>query len=107
MASVPDSKIPDLSSDMIKDATNSQSDPATKEALAKVKCLFFDVFGTCVDWRKSITDVMYNAAHQSLNSAEMSLSSRIRVKASNMVCLSALLLELQSNLVRRTKNGAS
>lgn len=94
MASVPDSHIPDLSSDMIKDATNSLSDPSTQEAVAKVKCLFFDVFGTCVNWRKSVTDVMYEAAHASLNSAVMSLSSRIRVKASDMVCLGGLLLAM-------------
>jgi len=25
------------------------------------KALFFDVFGTCVDWRKSVTDALYEA----------------------------------------------
>lgn len=26
------------------------------------KALFFDVFGTCVDWRKTVTDALYHTA---------------------------------------------
>ncbi|KAF2724353.1 haloacid dehalogenase [Polychaeton citri CBS 116435] len=48
------------------------------------KCLFFDVFGTCVDWRKTVTDKLYNESSNVLNSPESSISSRIRMRASTM-----------------------
>jgi hypothetical protein len=33
--------------------------------MIKIRALLFDVFGTCVDWRKSVTDALYNAAQAS------------------------------------------
>ena len=29
-----------------------------------LKALFFDVFGTCVDWRKTVTEALIDAAKQ-------------------------------------------
>ncbi|KAF2495706.1 haloacid dehalogenase [Lophium mytilinum] len=48
------------------------------------KALFFDVFGTCVDWRTTVTDALELGSHRALDSAEKSLSSAVRLKASNM-----------------------
>ncbi|KAF2173975.1 hypothetical protein M409DRAFT_62170 [Zasmidium cellare ATCC 36951] len=48
------------------------------------KALFFDVFGTCVDWRKTVTNALWNAAKEALDSPSASLSSQVRSKASNM-----------------------
>ncbi|CAK4024776.1 haloacid dehalogenase, type II [Lecanosticta acicola] len=48
------------------------------------KALFFDVFGTCVDWRTTVTDALWSAAREALSSPAASLSSRIRIKASDM-----------------------
>jgi len=48
------------------------------------RCLFFDVFGTCVDWRKTVTDTLWNAARESLNSPTSSLATRVRVTATDM-----------------------
>ncbi|KAH9845798.1 exonuclease V-like [Teratosphaeria destructans] len=48
------------------------------------RCLFFDVFGTCVDWRKTITQALWDEARNALNSPASSLASRIRIKASDM-----------------------
>lgn len=52
--------------------------------LQDVKAFYFDVFGTCVDWRRSVTDCLWNMARESLNSASMSLSTRIRIIATDM-----------------------
>jgi FMN phosphatase YigB (HAD superfamily) len=30
----------------------------------ELKALFFDVFGTCVDWRKTVTEALIDAAKQ-------------------------------------------
>ena len=49
------------------------------------QCLFFDVFGTCVDWRKTVTDALWNEARAALNSPTSSIASRIRLAASEMV----------------------
>lgn len=49
------------------------------------KALFFDVFGTCVDWRKSVTDELWNACREALNSPTSSIATRIRVVATDMV----------------------
>lgn len=51
----------------------------------KPKALFFDVFGTCVDWRKTVTDTLWNAARESLNAPTSSIATRIRMIASDMV----------------------
>lgn len=32
--------------------------------LNELKALFFDIFGTCVDWRKTGTEALINAAKQ-------------------------------------------
>ncbi|TKA64622.1 hypothetical protein B0A55_09566 [Friedmanniomyces simplex] len=48
------------------------------------RCLFFDVFGTCVDWRKTVTDELWAQAREALNSPSSSLASRIRFMASDM-----------------------
>ena len=32
--------------------------------LIHLKALFFDVFGTCVDWRKTVTEALIDAAKQ-------------------------------------------
>jgi len=31
---------------------------------SELKALFFDVFGTCVDWRKTVTETLIDAAKQ-------------------------------------------
>ena len=49
------------------------------------RCLFFDVFGTCVDWRKTVTDELWAQAREALNSPSSSIASRIRFLASDMV----------------------
>ncbi|KAF1940744.1 haloacid dehalogenase [Clathrospora elynae] len=46
--------------------------------------LFFDVFGTCVNWRKSVVHALHTHAHTALNSATASLASRVRLQASDM-----------------------
>ncbi|KAF2819478.1 haloacid dehalogenase [Ophiobolus disseminans] len=46
--------------------------------------LFFDVFGTCVNWRKSVVSALLAQSHAVLNSATASLASRVRIQASDM-----------------------
>ncbi|KAL7770893.1 hypothetical protein CFE70_000832 [Pyrenophora teres f. teres 0-1] len=48
------------------------------------RALLFDVFGTCVNWRKSVTSALQALAHASLNSATASLASTLRLRASSM-----------------------
>lgn len=48
------------------------------------RVLFFDVFGTCVDWRSTVVDALQRQAHATLNSAAASLASRVRRQASDM-----------------------
>ncbi|KXT04097.1 hypothetical protein AC578_4912 [Pseudocercospora eumusae] len=48
------------------------------------KALFFDVFGTCVDWRKTVTDALYNRAQEALKSSASSLSGQALTKATDM-----------------------
>ena len=48
------------------------------------RALLFDVFGTCVDWRKTVVSALQSLAHQSLNSATASLASKLRLRASTM-----------------------
>nr|POF04702.1 (s)-2-haloacid dehalogenase 1 [Quercus suber] len=52
-----------------------------------VKTLFFDVFGTCVDWRTTVTDELYESAQAAANSDSSSIDDDARSKASQMVCL--------------------
>jgi 2-haloacid dehalogenase len=48
------------------------------------RALLFDVFGTCVDWRSSVTNVLNDAAHKTLNSSTASIPTLVRMKASGM-----------------------
>jgi 2-haloacid dehalogenase len=48
------------------------------------RALLFDVFGTCVDWRTTVTEELDAASHAALNSATASLASRVRLRASDM-----------------------
>jgi 2-haloacid dehalogenase len=65
------------------------------------RALLFDVFGTCVcppvpqnpecmltqlqvDWRSTVTDALFHAAHKSLNAATASIASATRFKATDM-----------------------
>ena len=48
------------------------------------RALFFDVFGTCVDWRKTVVEALRAQSHASLNSATASLASKVRLRASDM-----------------------
>lgn len=46
------------------------------------RALFFDVFGTCVDWRKSVTDELARSAEEALSSSRASsISSQAREAA--------------------------
>lgn len=48
------------------------------------RALFFDVFGTCVDWRSPVTRTLHVQAHEKLNSATASLATTVRLKATDM-----------------------
>ena len=48
------------------------------------RALLFDVFGTCVDWRSSVTNGLWEAAHKSLNTGTASIPSAVKLKASEM-----------------------
>ncbi|KAF2639994.1 haloacid dehalogenase [Massarina eburnea CBS 473.64] len=48
------------------------------------RALLFDVFGTCVDWRTTVTRALDSQAHSALNSATASLASQLRMRASDM-----------------------
>ncbi|EUC29362.1 hypothetical protein COCCADRAFT_29558 [Bipolaris zeicola 26-R-13] len=48
------------------------------------RALLFDVFGTCVNWRKSVVSALCDKAHESLNAATASLASQLRLRASAM-----------------------
>lgn len=48
------------------------------------RALFFDVFGTCVDWRTTVVGALEMQAHAALNSATASLASSVRLQASDM-----------------------
>ncbi|WPH00568.1 Hypothetical protein R9X50_00339800 [Acrodontium crateriforme] len=46
------------------------------------KALFFDVFGTCVDWRKSVTDELWSSYQESIKNT--SLTASISANATGM-----------------------
>jgi 2-haloacid dehalogenase len=48
------------------------------------RALLFDVFGTCVDWRSTVTRTLESQAHDALNDATLSLATSLRMRASNM-----------------------
>jgi hypothetical protein len=41
--------------------------------LNQLKALFFDIFGTCVDWRKTVTETLIDAAKQAGDSTMVQL----------------------------------
>lgn len=51
------------------------------------KALFFDVFGTCVDWRTTVTDALESACNRALARASSSIAPQIRSRAEGLVCL--------------------
>lgn len=51
---------------------------------ATARALLFDVFGTCVDWRSTVTKTLWDACHFALNNPAASMASRIRLIASDM-----------------------
>lgn len=73
----------------------------------KPKCLFFDVFGTCVDWRKTVTDTLWNMTREALNSPSASMASRIRMNATDMVGVDLIFAPVQplTLFARRMSNG--
>ena len=48
------------------------------------RALLFDVFGTCVDWRSTVTKALNDQAHTTLSSATASLVTPLRMRASSM-----------------------
>ncbi|KAH8727835.1 HAD-like domain-containing protein [Phaeosphaeriaceae sp. PMI808] len=48
------------------------------------RALFFDVFGTCVDWRSTVVRELHTQSHASLNAATASLASTVRLTALDM-----------------------
>ncbi|KAF2213500.1 hypothetical protein CERZMDRAFT_66976 [Cercospora zeae-maydis SCOH1-5] len=48
------------------------------------KALFFDVFGTCVDWRTTVTDALESACNQALNRPTSSIATKIRLRTDGM-----------------------
>jgi hypothetical protein len=41
--------------------------------LNQLRALFFDIFGTCVDWRKTVTETLIDAAKQAGDSTMVQL----------------------------------
>ena len=54
--------------------------PGTVSALAEVKALTFDVFGTVVDWRSSVTEELYLRAFRKATSADDQLTPDLRAR---------------------------
>ena len=48
------------------------------------RALLFDIFGTCVDWRSTVTKALNDQAHTTLSSATASLAAYLRMRASSM-----------------------
>ncbi|KAF2421818.1 haloacid dehalogenase [Tothia fuscella] len=48
------------------------------------RALLFDVFGTCVDWRSTVTNALLQAAQTALASASSSVASKTRLRVSDM-----------------------
>ena len=46
------------------------------------RAFLFDVFGTCVDWRKSVTDALHEAATKTLSDSSSTISPSVRRVAS-------------------------
>lgn len=56
--------------------------PSTVSPLANIKALTFDVFGTVVNWRRSVTDELTLRAHRKL-STDLPESLKLRLEALN------------------------
>ena len=52
--------------------------------LTPPRALLFDIFGTCVDWRSTVTKALNDQAHTTLSSATASLAAYLRMRASSM-----------------------
>jgi len=70
-------------------ALSSSAEPnvqavSTMSVQSPVRALLFDVFGTCVDWRSTVTRELHDAMHKSLNAADHSIASRVRLACDSM-----------------------
>lgn len=59
--------------------TTATMSPGALPPLAEVKALTFDVFGTVVDWRSSVTEELYLRAHRKLAGDELPDALRSRL----------------------------
>lgn len=50
----------------------------------EIRALFFDVFGTCVDWRSTVTTALNEQAHTTLNDPTASLATAVRLRATDL-----------------------
>ncbi|KAB2568911.1 HAD-superfamily hydrolase subfamily IA variant 2 [Lasiodiplodia theobromae] len=50
----------------------------------KIRALLFDVFGTCVDWRSTVTTALYDQARTTLNDPTASLATTVRLRATDL-----------------------
>ena len=51
---------------------------------SNVCALLFDVFGTVVDWRTTVTDGLHRAAKEALQTADHEISADVRRKVGSM-----------------------
>lgn len=63
------------------------------------RALFFDVFGTCVDWRTTVVGELNAQAHARLNDATASLASRVRLTMDDMT------MERWGEFAQQWRNG--
>ena len=50
----------------------------------KIRALLFDVFGTCVDWRTTVTTVLHAQARTTLSDPTASLATTVRLRATDL-----------------------
>lgn len=51
---------------------------------AKIRAVLFDVFGTCVDWRSTVTTALQAQARTTLNDPTASLATAVRLRATDL-----------------------
>ncbi|GME24278.1 HAD-superfamily hydrolase subfamily IA variant 2 [Neofusicoccum parvum] len=51
---------------------------------ARAHALLFDVFGTCVDWRSTVTTALHDQARTTLNDPTASLATAVRLRATDL-----------------------
>ncbi|KKY26557.1 putative haloacid type ii [Diplodia seriata] len=51
---------------------------------SKIRALLFDVFGTCVDWRSTVTTALYDQARTTLSDPTASLATAVRLRATDL-----------------------